>query len=222
VLAGSRNVERLPAARGLVHRRLLFDRLTAARPGEVILACAPAGSGKTVLLRSWVESEGLADRTAWVSVARGERDAQRFWLSVVDELAGAVGEDGLVERVGATPAFDGHAVVDRLLSDLHSLEQPVVLVIDDLHELRSDEALRLLEHFVTGLPPQVLAVLATREDPHLGLHRLRLTGGLTEIRDPDLRFSLQETRELLEATGIALSDAGVALLHDRTEGWRRV
>ena len=66
----------------------------------------PAGSGKTVLVRSWVESEGPAGRVAWVSVERGERDAQRFWLSVIDELAGA-GEDELVERVAATPAFEG-------------------------------------------------------------------------------------------------------------------
>ena len=45
---------------------------------------------------------------------------QRFWLSVIDELAGAIGEDELVERVAATPAFEGQAVVERLLSDLHS------------------------------------------------------------------------------------------------------
>ena len=213
------NLGRRPVARGLVPRPLLFERLSAARPGEVILACAPAGSGKTVLLRSWLESEGLADRVAWVSVERDERDAQRFWLSVIDELAAAVGEAGLVERVGATPAFGGQAVVERLLSDLHSLEQPVVLVIDDLHELRSEEALRLLELFLTGLPPKLRVVLATREDPRLGLHRLRLAGALTEIRDADLRFSRDETRELLEATGIELSDEGVALLHERTEGW---
>ena len=98
VVAHSRQ-GRLPAARGLVPRRPLFDRLSRVGPGEVVLLCAPAGSGKTALLRSWVESEGLADRVAWVSVERGERDAQRFWLSVVDELAGAVAEDGLVERV---------------------------------------------------------------------------------------------------------------------------
>ena len=213
------NLGRRPVARGLVPRPLLFERLSAARPGEVILACAPAGSGKTVLLRSWLESEGLADRVAWVAVERDERDAQRFWLSVIDELTSAVGEAGLVERVGATPAFGGQAVVERLLSDLHSLDRPVVLVIDDLHELRSEEALRLLELFLAGLPPELRVVLATREDPRLGLHRLRLAGALTEIRDADLRFSRDETRELLEAAGIELSEEGVALLHERAEGW---
>jgi LuxR family transcriptional regulator, maltose regulon positive regulatory protein len=217
VLADRRTDE--PAAGGLVLRRRLFDRLSAAGPGAVILACAPAGSGKTVLLRSWVEFEGWSDRVAWVSVERDEHDAQRFWLAVIDELAGAVGQDELVRRVGATPTFGGEAVVERLLSDLHTVERPIVLVIDDLHELRSAEALRLLELFLTALPPELRVVLATREEPQLGLHRLRLTGALIEIRMPDLRFSLQDTRELMAASGVKLSETALVLLHERTEGW---
>jgi LuxR family transcriptional regulator, maltose regulon positive regulatory protein len=213
------NLERLPAAHGLVARRLLFDRLSAAGPGAVILVCGPAGSGKTALVRSWVESDEPDGRVAWVSVERGERDAQRFWLSVIDELAAAIGRDELVERVAATPAFEGQAVVERLLSDLHSLEQPVVLVIDDLNELRSDDALRWLDLFVAGLPPELRLVIVTREEPSRGLHGLRLAGRLTEIRAPDLRFSLQETRQLMDSSGVPLSEAALALLHERTEGW---
>ena len=218
-VAHSPNLEPLAPTGGLVARRVLFDRLSAAGAGAVILVCGPPGSGKTVLLRSWVASEGLADRVAWVSVERRERDAQRFWLSVIDELAGAVGEDGLVERVTATPSFRGQAVVERLLSDLHSLERPVVLVIDDLHELCSEEALRWLELLLTAPPAKLRVVLATREDAQLGLHRLRLQGRLTEIRARDLSFSLDETRELMHTSGVTLSDAGLALLHERTEGW---
>ena len=79
------------ALRGLVPRGPLFDRLSAAGPGEVVLVCAPAGQRQDRPLRSWVESAGRADRVAWVSVERGERDAQRFWLSVIDALADAAG-----------------------------------------------------------------------------------------------------------------------------------
>jgi len=219
VLAHSPRRQHLPDTRGLVPRRLLFDQLSAAGPGEVVLVSAPAGSGKTVLLRSWSAYAGLADRVAWVSVERGEHDAQRFWLSVIDAFAAADGEDGCVERVAATPGFAGEAVVRRLLSDLALLSRPLVLIIDDLHELRSTEALRLLELFLSELPPQLRALLATREDPRPGLHRMRLAGALTELRVDDLRFSREDTRELLNASGIALSDRGLALLHERTEGW---
>ena len=211
--------ERLPAMQRLVARTALFERLSTAGPGQVVLLCAPAGSGKTILLRSWSESPAAPDRVAWVSVERGEEDAQHFWLSVIDALAGAVGEEGLVERVGATPAFHPEGVVEPLLSGLDELDEPVVLVIDDLHELRSPEALRWLEHALARVPPKVQVVLSTRVDPGLGLHRLRLTGDLLEIRSGDLRFSLEETGRLLQAAGIALADAAVARLHERTEGW---
>src|SRR4029077_12687154 len=92
-------------------------------------------------------------------------------------------------------------------------------VIDDLHELTSPEALAQLTRLLTSLPPNVRAILTTRRDVRLVLHRLRLAGELAEIRAADLRFTERETRELLDVSGIALSEAGVALLHQRTEGW---
>ena len=211
---------RFPSAlRGLVPRTALFDRLSAGGPGTVTLVSAPPGSGKTVLLRSWIEDAGLSDRAAWVSVERGERDAQRFWVSVIGQLSGAVGRDGFVQKLGAAPDFDGEAVVARLLSDLSSLDRSCVLVIDDLHELSSPDALTQLEMLLARLPSELRVVLATRRDPRLGLHRLRVAGELIELRAADLRFSLQEARDLLAAAGIELSDAALALLHDRTEGW---
>jgi LuxR family maltose regulon positive regulatory protein len=69
-------------------RVALFDRLGAAGRGGVALVCSPAESGKTVLLRSWIDHANLGDHTGWVSVEHDERDAQRFWRSVVYELRG--------------------------------------------------------------------------------------------------------------------------------------
>lgn len=203
----------------VVPRRALFAQLLAASGRGVTLLSAPAGSGKTVLLRSWIEDAALADRVAWVSVERGERDAQRFWLSVVKELRQAVGADAFVEKLTPTPQFEGDAVVERLITELASLEEPVVLVIDDLHELAAREALDQLEALLTRRPKLLRVIISTRHDPQLGLHRLRLAGELSEVRAVDLRFALEETRELFAASGIVLSHDSVALLHTRTEGW---
>jgi LuxR family maltose regulon positive regulatory protein len=182
----------------------------------VTLVCSPAGSGKTVLLRSWAVD---ADATvAWVTVERGERDAQRFWLQLIGAVADAAGDD-VIERVSPAPRFAGAVVVERLLAQLERLAEPLALVIDDLHELDSEDALAWLEMLLMRLPVELRVVLATREEPALGLHRLRLAGELTELRARDLRFSVDETRALLRASGIALSDSGLASLHERTEGW---
>src|SRR5260370_29639763 len=81
------------------------------------------------------------------------------------------------------------------------------------------DAVAKLPRLLPTLPGEVLGVLATRRDLPLRLHQLRLAGELAEIRAADLRFTEHETRELLAASGIVLSDAGVGLLHQRTEGW---
>ena len=180
------------------------------------LVCGPPGSGKSVLVRTWAEE--LDEPVAWTTVERDERDAQQFWLGLIDAIADAAGSE-VIERVSPAPSFAGAAVAERLLTQVRQLDEPLVLVIDDLHELGSNDALTWLEMLLARLPRQLRVVLATREDPGLGLHRLRLAGELTELRGPDLRFSLAETRALLAGSGITLSDAGVALLHERTEGW---
>jgi len=110
-------------------------------------------------------------------------------------------------------------MVDRVLSELADARGGITLVIDDLHELNSPEALAQLTRLLMNLPQHVHAMLTTRHDLRLHLHQLRLAGELAEIRAADLRFTELETRELLDASGIALSEAGAALLHQRTEGW---
>ena len=202
-----------------IPRHQLFERLSAGSPGGVTLVSAPAGSGKTVLVRSWIDHAQLADRVAWVTVERDERDPQRFWLAVVQQLRAGVGADAFVEKLTPAPEFDGRALVDRLLSELGSLDELALLVIDDLQELHSAEALAQLEVLLAGRPPLLGVVLLARRDPQLGLHRLRLSDGLTEVRAANLRFSLDETREVLGSSGIVVSEKALTMLHRRTEGW---
>ena len=198
-------------------RPALWERLGEA--ARVTVVSAPPGSGKTVLLRSWIGAAALAERAAWVPVGRDERDPQRLWLAVLDALRRTVPGPALVRPLTAAPDLDGWAIVERLLTDLAPLRDQLWLVIDDLHELDSDQVLRQLELLVMRAPAELRFVLATRHDVRLGLHRLRLEGELTEIREPDLRFTAGEARELFDAAGVQLPEPAVAVLHERTEGW---
>jgi ATP/maltotriose-dependent transcriptional regulator MalT len=147
-----------PMTATVVDRPVLFDRLAAA--SRVTQITAPPGSGKTMLLRSWIGAAGLADRAGWVSVQRGDRDVQRFWVSVIEAL-GATAPGSKVRGLTPSPELDGWAIVERLLEDLSSLEGRVWLVIDDVHELRSAEALAQLELLLLRSPAHVRYVLAT-------------------------------------------------------------
>jgi LuxR family transcriptional regulator, maltose regulon positive regulatory protein len=208
----------LGAVSGAVVRRAgLFQRLDGA--ARVTQVAAPGGSGKTVLLRSWVDEAGLADRTAWVTIQHEEQDPQRFWIAVADALRDTTPGSPVVRPVTAAPDLDGWAIVEWLLKDLAAPEDRIWLVIDDVHELRSADVRRQLELLIMRAPPELRFVLATRHDLGLGLHRLRLEGELTEIRAADLRFTLDQARALLEAAGVELSESLLAALHERTEGW---
>jgi LuxR family maltose regulon positive regulatory protein len=206
-----------PGPGGVVSRPGLFELLGGA--ARVTVVSAPPGSGKTVLLRSWISVAGLAECTAWVPVERDERDPQRFWLAVLDALRQTDPGSALVRELTAAPDLDGWAIVERLLEDLAPLGDRVWLVIDDVHELGPDQALRQLELLVMRAPERLRFVLATRHDLRLGLQRLRLQGELAEIRADDLRFTAAEARALFAAAGVQLSDPAVGMLVERTEGW---
>src|ERR1017187_6179785 len=201
----------------MVARDDLVARLDHAATRKVTIISAPAGSGKTSLLRAWTDRPDRAHCIASVPVRHNEQDAQLFWLALLNAVRQASGTIQY-EPPAATPDFDGQAMVDRVLLELAEHRGRIVLVIDDVHEL-TPAALAQLARLLPNLPPQAHAIVSTRRDLRLRLHQLRLADELAEIRAADLRFSERETGELLASSGIALSAAGAALLQQRTEGW---
>ncbi|HET6185480.1 MAG TPA: hypothetical protein VFE59_00600 [Trebonia sp.] len=203
----------------LIDRGDLFAVLDDAVARKVTIISAPAGSGKTSLLRGWADRPGQLGRLAVVQVRRGQQDAQVFWLAVLDAVRLVRGVPGGAAAAAAAPDFHAPAMAGTVLAELAGAGGDVMLVIEDLHELNSPAALGQLTRLLTSLPAGVHALLTMRHDLPLRLHQLRLAGELAEIRAADLRFTEPESRALLAASGITLSDAGVGLLNQRTEGW---
>ena len=195
--------------RGLLDRARLLGLLDEGVSRAVTVICAPPGSGKTSLLRTWVEHARDAYRIVLVS-PRSEDDEQGFWLSILAQLQH--------ERGTPTPVFNGATMVNRVLSELREERVPTILIVDDAHELGQD-TLANLATLLSRLPHDVHAVVATRRDLRIGTHQLRIAGDLAEIRAEQLTFTESETRELLASSDITLSDEAVRTLQVRTEGW---
>jgi LuxR family maltose regulon positive regulatory protein len=205
---------------GLIHRHDVMAALNRATQKRVTIISAPAGTGKTSLLRAWADQPGQDGRIAFVTVRPGQHDMQLFWLTMLGAIRAAAGiGDGGAQLPSVTPSSSGSALADKVLSELEQSCDRLIVVIDDLQELSSPEAAGQLTALLTRLPPGVRAIVATRRDLPLRLHKLRLAGDLAEIRAAQLRFTEHETRQLLAAAGIALPEHTAAMLHQRTEGW---
>ena len=205
------SVPGIPASlRGLVRRERLFELLGRGTERPVTLVTGPAGAGKTLLVASWLQGAALPGSVVWVSVERGERDATRFWRAVIDGLraSGATAASRDLEELTPAPGGAGREFVDRLSEGLRELTVPVVLVLDDLHQLAARDALAGLTALLADPPPALRLILLARRAPRLGLHRLRVAGGVTEIRAAKLAFTIEEAGELLSAAGVELSEGG--------------
>jgi LuxR family maltose regulon positive regulatory protein len=205
---------------GYLHRPRLVEQLDRAAAGTVLLVCAPAGYGKTLLLADWVA--GGPEPTAWVSLDEDDNDDRRFWLAV---LAAVLAQPTTPPHsalhdlaLPAVPSRDPDFLPD-LLDALHDLPGPVRLVLDDVHELTHADPLHGLARLVRDGPPAVRIVLATRSDPPIHLDRLRLTGALREVRADALAFSFDEASALVGAIAVGIRADQVRLVLDQTEGW---
>ena len=208
----------LPGPRpGQVPRPRLTARLDEGLARGLILAAAPAGYGKTVLLADWARHG--EHPVAWLSLDAGDNDPARFWRHAVAALDRA--RPGTGERVApllgppAPTSFQG--LVTALINDLAGEE--ALLVLDDYHVINAQQVHESLSFLVEHRPAGICVVLASRSDPPLGLARLRARGQLTEMRAAELRFTPAEAGELLQHAAPALPDASVAALAARTEGW---
>ena len=195
----------------LVVRERLHAALSAGVAGPLTLVSAPPGAGKTVMVASWVSAVARRRaRSAWASLDQGDADRHRFW-----RLVAAAPDLG----IGVPRRGDLSATLDGLCHALSKREEPVVLVLDDFHEVTGCEVAADLDRLLAQAPPALRLVLVTRQDPPLRLPRLRLTDGLSEIRQSHLAFSEHEAAALLRQAGATLDAHEISMLCRRTEGW---
>jgi LuxR family transcriptional regulator, maltose regulon positive regulatory protein len=205
-----------------VPRPRLTDLLDAGTQQLLTVVSAPAGTGKTTLLTSWGSSGRPPGPLAWLSLDAGDNEAARLWAYVLGALcqSGAVPSNSALRTLTPQPG-SSQGFLSELVSGLAELPAPVVLVLDDLHDVTDASVLAGLEFLLRHAPPQLRLVLATRFDPPLPLQRLLVNGQLSQVRAADLAFTVAEVGELLATCEDQprLSEDDLARLQARTEGW---
>jgi LuxR family maltose regulon positive regulatory protein len=211
-----------PPLPSLVERPRLMKRLDEGLrlSHRLTLICAPAGFGKSTLVSEWVAK--CERPVAWLSLDEGDNDTARFLtylVAALQTISKNIGAGAMAVLQSPQPP-SSESILATLLNDIISISDSFILVLDDYHLIDSQPVDQSLAFLVEHLPPQMHLVIATREDPHLPLARLRARSRLTELRAADLRFTHAEAAEFLNRVmGLDLSAEDIAALETRTEGW---
>jgi len=209
-----------PPRPGIVLRPRLIERLNEGMHCKLTLISASAGFGKTTLVSEWIAS--CERPVAWFSLDEGDNDPSRFLaylVAALQTIAPKIGEGILVALQSPQPP-PSEALLTSLLNEIAVIPDKFILVLDDYHAVDSKPIDQALAFLLDHLTPQMHLVIASREDPHLPLSRLRARGQLTELRAADLRFTPAEAAEFLnQVMGLNLSTEDITALEARTEGW---
>ena len=198
---------RIPRIRALQRERIdaLLGRIREVRATLVV---APAGSGKTTALAQFATVTDAT--TIWLRTDPLDGSVERFVAHLDHGWATAL-DLGVAGWVTIDDAIHGFEAID---------DRPIVVVIDDLHEIRGRPAEAAVARLIVDAPDHIGLAIGTRTMPTFDVSRLRLTGELLEIGPDDLRFRTWEAERLLnEVCGLRLSPEDVARLTQRIEGW---
>jgi LuxR family maltose regulon positive regulatory protein len=219
----------------LVSRPRLVERLEAGLVRKLTLVSAPAGYGKTTLLSEWIHQaqSGVTPPlpVAWLSLDEGDNDPARFLphlIGAMQTIVPAVGES-LLSALQAHQPPPIQVVLTSLINELTAIPPDsslcclLGLVLDDYHLIEHQQIHDAVAFLVDQLPPPpegMHLVIATRKDPLLPLPRWRARAEMAEIREADLRFTLEEATQFLnQVMGLTLSSDDIGTLEARTEGW---
>jgi LuxR family transcriptional regulator, maltose regulon positive regulatory protein len=207
----------LPAT--MVSRSALHDRLTSGAGKRLTVVVGSAGAGKSVLLSSWTATRPPGV-TSWFSCDRADQNPVRFWAGFIEAprvMAPEFGADAA--DLLAMDHVMSADIIASIVNDAAKLPTGSAIILDDFHTAATGVAKDMTDLVERWPAETVQLVLASRSDPPLRLHRLRMSGELCELRDRDLYFSLDESRDLLAKFGVQVGAAELALLNERSEGW---
>jgi LuxR family maltose regulon positive regulatory protein len=187
---------------------------------KLTLISTGPGYGKSTLAAAWLATCRMP--AAWLSLDEGDNDPYTLFsclaaaLQTLDPELGA----GLRQALSGVRVPPVRSLVATLINELAVVTRPFVLVLDDLHLIRSPEILEGFALLVQNLPGMMRLLVTTRTDPPLPLLRMRARGELLEVRGGDISFTIDETRALLgDRNGLTLRDHELQEIQAWSEGW---
>ncbi len=209
-----------PVANQIIDRPRLHGLLSDAQGHPVTVIAATAGWGKTLLAASWLAASADDRPAAWVTLDAGDDDPQTFWRTLAAAMLPVAGpEPAAALRRVVADAAGSDELPGLFAAALRRAAPPVVLVLDNLHEVQSSAVHAGLVRLIERPLPMLALLVTTRRDPPWPLERLRLAGLVAEVRAHDLAFRVDEAAALFAQLHVELDAEQVQRLVERTDGW---
>ncbi|MBV7273222.1 LuxR family transcriptional regulator [Clostridiaceae bacterium UIB06] len=206
----------------IVYRDKILNRLDEALNTKLTIISAPAGSGKTTSVVSWIDSKNLYNNVMWISLDERDNSREAFWSCFTTSIEKLEGVDFKGEELNSIKDEEilTESIIDVLLNTISLINKDLIFVIDDFHFIKNEDVLMEIKHFIDGINDNVHIIMTSRTKPNINIARLRLDGEVIEIDRKELNFSLSETTEFLEDnTKLRLPEERIKMLKEATEGW---
>ena len=208
----------------ILARSRLIERMQTNLGLPVTLVTANAGSGKTTLVADFLRKQELP--YVWYQLDHTDADPTVFLGYLT------YGIQQRIEHFGETMfaylqqsqelAQQPKLAADVFLNEvLESVEQKLIVVLDDYHHLGTETPVHaVLDRLIAYLPDVIHVIIISRDIPPLTLARLRSQDSLAIIDRTDLLFTDEETQELFRKVfGLALTTEQLREYGERTHGW---
>ena len=198
----------------------LNDRLAAAARFHVTIIVAPAGFGKSVALRDYLETARI---DALRLDVRREDDSHIAFAARLSETIAPVAPGAPSAFIALRRQAGGDlSPADLALWFNEYLRRAVcTIVIDDLHFASGDpRTAAMLVDLIERTPDHVRWMIATRSDSGFPVASWTAYGRMElPIGENDLRFSPQEALAAAEEAQAAVDSAEIEELRELTGGW---
>ncbi len=210
-----------PSTDALFPRKRLFKILDENTSVAATWITAPAGSGKTSLVASY-----LASRKAnfiWYQCDSGDRDLASFFYYL-----GLATKKGIPAGSSQLPLLTHEYQHDiqnfsrNYFENLYRLLQPGSFIIfDNFQEIANESKLSdLLANATHNVPENTHIIFISRNGPPQSMARLRLHNQLLQLEGVEMRLTRQETGRLAaNYVHGELSSQVLDTLYARSQGW---
>jgi LuxR family transcriptional regulator, maltose regulon positive regulatory protein len=206
----------------IINRDKILNKLDKALAKKLTIISAPAGSGKTTSVVSWIYSRNLSDNTMWISLDEREDKPEVFWNSFIRVVEKFKNNDFQYEET----SFDNNqnisieVIIDMLLNDISMINKDLIFVIDDFHFIKNKDIIMGIKYFIDNITDNIHFIITSRMKSTINLAKLRINREVAEMDSKELKFSLSETSQFLKDNmNLDIKEESVKTLNECAEGW---